>query len=156
MKRIELCDHFFMGLAGLLGLSATARADLGYLIDYQPMAITQTLIQGNATTVDLTLAFNNTGVATIHYTAYVQDDPACPAALSSHAWIPLTPQQGSVPPGTQFQAVDHVPLNATGLAYGTYITNICVVSDGTPATNIAVPVTFKSVAADDIFMDGFE
>jgi hypothetical protein len=130
----------------------------GILTSWAPAAIRQTLKPATSTDVSLTFDYDNSSSAPVGYFIYVQDNSGCPISSSSHTWIPLNTTSGSIPVGSIGSATVSVPLNTNGgLAYGTYMTNVCFVgNESTDPTNVAVPVTLKSVATDDVFMDGFE
>lgn len=145
---------------GILCLSLLASdvvvAAQGYLTGWDPVAIRETLIQGSSTNIPLTFAYTNTSNFSVRYIVYVQDDSSCPNSASSHSWIPLNPMPGSMPATIAGSAIASVPLNTSGLGYGSFSTNVCFVADDPNIpTNIAVPVTLKSVATDGIFLDGF-
>jgi hypothetical protein len=149
----RLLRIFFLSLL----VPAVEAAAQGYVTGLDPEAIRQTLTQGTSTNVSLMIDYDNTNNVPVGYIIYVQDDTSCPNSLSSHSWIPLTPTPGMMPAQFAGVATVSVPLNTTGLSYGTYVTNVCfVANDPNVPTNVAVPVTLKAVAADDIFMDGFE
>ena len=132
-------------------------ATQGYLTGVDPAAIRQTLTPDEAINVSMTFTYDNTGNASVSYLIFVQDDETCPLPPSSHSWIPFSPASGSMPAEELGQTPISVPLNTTSLSLGTHVTNLCFVAqDPETPTNVAVPVILKSVATDDIYMDGFE
>lgn len=149
----RLMPILFMSL-----LSPAAHVDAqGYVTGWDPEALRVTLVRGDLTHVSLTFAYDNGSNDTVEYLIYIQDNPACPTPPSSHSWISFKPTSGLMPANQTGVAAASILMDGTGLAYGTYTTNMCfVANDAENPTNVAVPVTLKSVAEDDIFMDEFE
>ena len=157
-----MCDGSFRLVRTLLLLlsflsPAVVVAAQGALTSWDPLAIRQTGTQGTSINVSLRFDYDNASSSTVGYFIFVQDNPDCPKSSSSHSWIPFNLTSGSMTalmPGTTTVSV---PLNTTGLTYGTYVTNVCFLAeDPDNPTNVAVPVILKYVTADNIFMDGFE
>jgi hypothetical protein len=144
-----LCLLFFASHAVL--------AENGALTSWDPEAISKTWVPGISTNVPLDFVYDNLSTFPVGYFIYVQDDPSCPTPPSSHSWITFALTSGSMAATSQGEVPILVPLNTNGLAFGTYLTNICFVADDpSNPTSVAVRVTLKSVASDDIFMDGLE
>jgi hypothetical protein len=126
-----------------------------YFTSVQPSSLAAVMHPGDMRNLDIVVMYANTDLQQVTVTGYVQDDPACPESLSSHTWIPFAVQQYSMPPGGIQGTINYsVPFDATGMGFGSYRTNICIVQSS-DATHV-VPVLLKVVAPDDIFFDGFD
>jgi hypothetical protein len=125
----------------------------GAAISVTPTTLSGSAMAGNATTT--LLSVGNTGGAALTWNI----DTASAATCSTPAtvpWISFVPVSGSVAQGANAAPVT-VTLNAAGLGAGNYTTNVCVHSNDTTTSVVAVPVTFTvTPTVDLIFADGFE
>lgn len=129
----------------------------GYMTALAPNLVGAEIAPGDTGSIPLSATFQNDSANTLNIVGYVQDDPACPGSVSTHAWIPLnSPIQGSVPAGSQGGVNALIPIDATGLASGKFRTNICLQQQDAASVTSAVPVELRVVALDDIFQDGFD
>lgn len=70
------------------------------------------------------------------------------------SWLSTSPVGGSVPGGSSNQV--SVEFDSTGLAEGTYSTNLCISSNDADHAMTLVPVTLNVGGSDVIFADGFD
>lgn len=136
--------------AGLGGQVSAA----DYLTSLQPASLSPVLHPGDTFNSSVDATYNNITANTIFVTGYIQDDPACPGAVSSHPWVSFTFQQDSMPPTATGTIAYSLPFNASGMSFGSYRTNLCIYQSGN-ATDV-VSILLKVVAPDDIFFDGFD
>jgi hypothetical protein len=119
-------------------------------VDTTPLAASaETGASANAT-----LAIGNTGSADLTWTVDTADAAAC-ATPATTPWISFAPTGGTVASGAADASVA-ITLDASGLAVGSYSTNVCVHSNDSAHAVIAVPLTFTVTEVDRIFSDGFE
>lgn len=135
------------------GGGAEAATAVSYLVGVQPPYLSPIMIPDDTQSLPLAATFNNSSGSSIGVSSYVQDDPSCPAPISSDPWVPYALHSDSVPSTGSNVDVGHaIPFNTNAQGVGTYRTNICIVQDGGAAT--AVPVRLTVVAGNLVPLAG--
>ena len=132
---------------------AISATEASHLVGLQPAYLSPVMIPGDTQSLPLAATFNNSSGSSIGISSYVQDDPSCPAQLSSHPWVPYAFHPDFVPStGTDIVVGHAIPFDTTAQGLGTYRTNICIVETGGAAT--AVPVRLTVVSGNPIPLVG--
>jgi hypothetical protein len=129
-------------LIGILGAAACCNVAIAAssLISIDPPYLQPILVANDHGTVHWSATFNNQTGAQIDVSAYLDDDPACPAT-SAHSWITFSFHPYQVPAtGADYVISGDIAFDSTGLALGRYGTNLCIVDDITHAVPVNLTV----------------
>lgn len=136
------------GMAGVITIVGGAGSP-SVIVD--PTAISGTAAVGNSTTSNLDIA--NAGDATLDWTLdMAAADCSTPATVP---WLGVSSASGSVP-SAGAPSIVGVTLDAASLTEGVYDANLCLHSNDTAHSLVAIPVEFTVTTPDLIFEDGFE
>ncbi len=143
--------HGSTGGGGMSGVITVIGVTGSPSVVVDPTAISGTASAGASATRNLDIA--NAGDATLDWTLDMADaDCATPATVP---WLSVAPASGAVPAAGSPSIVG-VTLDAVSLAVGVYDANLCLHSNDSAHSLVAIPVEFTVTTPDLIFEDGFE